>query len=58
MVVLNRATKHPKAPETSQYQRAAIVQAANIIQPVPGSPVCHSIRLLFITQIYATTPLF
>ena len=46
MVVLNRAIKHPKAPETSKYQRAAIVQAANIIQPVPGSSVCYPIMYI------------
>lgn len=39
VVILNRATKHRLAPETSEYQRAAITLAANIIQPVKGAPV-------------------
>jgi len=49
VVILNRATKHRLAPETNEYQRAAIILAANIIQPVKGAPVrvLHQLQVVF-----------
>jgi hypothetical protein len=49
VVILNRATKHRLAPETNEYQRAAILLAANIIQPVKGAPVrvLHQLHVVF-----------
>lgn len=49
IVVLNRAVKHENAPVTSEYERAAIVLAANIIQPIKGSS--NKCKLTMITQV-------
>jgi hypothetical protein len=49
IVVLNRAIKHANAPVTGEYERAAIVLAANIIQPIKGSP--NRCKLTMITQV-------
>mmetsp|Transcript_9735 Transcript_9735/g.13308 ORF Transcript_9735/g.13308 Transcript_9735/m.13308 type:complete len:557 (-) Transcript_9735:40-1710(-) len=49
VVVLNRATTHEEAPVSNDFVRAAIVLAANIIQPVPGNP--NACKLTMITQL-------
>lgn len=49
VVVLNRATTHPDAPETKQFVRGAVLIGANIIQPMPNDP--HLSRLTILTQV-------
>ena len=49
VVILNRATNHPKAPQRPEYVRASIILAGNIIQPIPGYP--KKCKLTMLTQI-------
>ena len=49
IVVLNRATTHPEAPETKQFVRGEVLIGANIIQPIPNDP--SSSRFTMLTQI-------
>lgn len=49
IVTLSRAVQHEKVPVTSEYQRAAIILAANIIQPIHESP--NKCKLTIIAQV-------
>jgi hypothetical protein len=46
IVVMSSATKHPEAPETSEYCRASIILAANIIEPIAGNSKKSKLTML------------
>lgn len=49
IVVLSSATKHPEAPETSEYCRASVILGANIIEPFRGN--ARKSKLTMLSQV-------